>query len=61
MKNLEFYLGKTCNITMIDGSGGIGKVIRIEKDPDGSEWLIVDYGYGFRIDSIKSIEIIKHN
>ncbi|HDD44014.1 MAG TPA: hypothetical protein ENG63_04030 [Candidatus Desulfofervidus auxilii] len=60
IKNIKQYINKVCDIVMEDGTGAIGKVIKIEKDMNGFEWLIIDYGYGFRIDKIKSISIVEN-
>jgi len=58
-KKWQKYAGKFCDIECIDGTGGAGKVIKIEQDYDGKIWLVLDYGYAFRADSIKRIEIME--
>lgn len=60
IRNIKQYINKVCDIVMEDGSGAIGKVIKIDKDVEGYEWLVIDYGYGFRIDKIKEIKIVEN-
>jgi hypothetical protein len=46
------YIDKYVSILSVSGEGMMGKVWKIE---DG--WLIVDYGYGIRLEDIQEITI----
>ena len=46
------YIGKPVSILSTAGAGMYGVVWKIE-----DSWLIVDYGYGIRLDCIEEIEV----
>ena len=50
------YVGKYCSILSKSGAGMSGEVLKIE---DG--WLIVNYGYGIRLEDIQEITEEKEN
>ena len=54
-EDIKDYIGKYCDITMVDGTGGSGFVQEITDDG----WLVLDYGYAFNIKYIKTITIIE--
>ena len=56
-RELRRYIGKYCDITMVDGTGGSGFVQEVT--PDG--WIVLDYGYAFNIKHIKSIKVIEQS
>ena len=58
LRDLRKFIGRFCDIVMEDGVSAMGKVVKIDEDRDGT-WLVLDYGYAFRVDAIKDIKVVK--